>query len=227
MENTINKNIARRLLQVLVTMIVQGVILFAAAGTLHWIWAWMFMLLGIVILIINFFMLPREVIEERGRLKKDAKKWDKILNAVNVIPTLLLYLFSGLDYRFGWTGSVNIIINIIGLVFVFSGSILFTWSMVSNRFFSTLVRLQYDRHHEVATKGPYRIIRHPGYVGYMMMSIGTPIALGTLWGLPFSGFTCLLLLIRTALEDDTLKKELKGYAEYTERVKYRLIPLIW
>ena len=150
-----------------------------------------------------------------------------VLTSINIIPTILLYVCSGLDYRFKWTGNINIIINILGLVLSFSSSMLFTWSMISNKFFSTLVRLQTDRQHIVATGGPYKFVRHPGYVGYIIMSIATPIALGTLWGLVFSGITGLLLIVRTALEDNTLKKELAGYAEYTEKVKYRLVPLIW
>lgn len=222
-----NTNVTRRLVQVFLTLFIQGVILFVAAGTLFWKWAWILLLLSVVILIINLLVIPLELIEERGRLKKDAKKWDKVLTSINIIPTILLYVCSGLDYRFNLTGNVNILINITGLVLSFSGAMLFTWSMISNKFFSTLVRLQTDRKHIVATGGPYRFVRHPGYVGYIIMSFATPMALGTLWGLIFSGITGILLIIRTALEDNTLKRELARYDEYAEKVKYRLIPFLW
>lgn len=222
-----NTNVIRRLVQVFLTLLIQGVILFAAAGTLFWKWAWILLLLSVVILIINLLVIPVELIEERGRLQKDAKKWDKVLTSINIIPTILLYVCSGLDYRFNLTGNVNILINITGLILSFSGAMLFTWSMISNKFFSTLVRLQTERKHIVATGGPYRFVRHPGYVGYIIMSFATPIALGTLWGLIFSGITGILLIIRTALEDNTLKRELAGYEEYAEKVKYRLIPFLW
>jgi protein-S-isoprenylcysteine O-methyltransferase Ste14 len=222
-----NKNILRRSIQVLSTLIIQGLVLFAAAGTFCWIWAWIFLATGAAVLVINFLLLPRELIEERGRVKKDAKPWDRVINAVNIVPTILLYVCSGLDHRFGWTGSVSIGVNIAGLILLFAAAMLFTWAMVSNRFFSTLVRLQADREHSVASGGPYRFIRHPGYVGYMGMSIFTPLALGTFWALIFAGISCLLFILRTALEDDTLKKELAGYAEYAEKVKYRLLPFVW
>jgi len=222
-----NTNVIRRLVQVFLILFIQGVILFAAAGTLFWKWAWILLLLSVVILIINLLVIPLELIEERGRLKKDAKKWDKVLTSINIVPTILLYVCSGLDYRFNLTGNVNILINIAGLVLSFSGAMLFTWSMISNKFFSTQVRLQTDRKHTVATGGPYRFVRHPGYVGYIIMSFATPMALGTLWGLIFSGITGILLIIRTALEDNTLKRELAGYDEYAEKVKYRLIPFLW
>lgn len=205
----------------------EAIIIFIAAGTLYWKWAWILLFTGFILLMINFIVLPAELIEERGKKKENVKKWDKMINAINIIPTILMYVFSGLDFRFNWTGEVSISIHIAGLVLIFLGQMLFTWSMVSNKFFSTLVRLQTDRQHTVATEGPYKCVRHPGYVGYIMFSLATPIALGTFWSLIFAGITGLLFIVRTALEDATLKKELPGYAEYAENVKYRLIPYLW
>ena len=222
-----NKDIIRRLVQVFSVLLLQGAILFVAAGTLSWKWAWIVLLLSLFHLIINLILLPAELIEERGRKKENVKKWDRMLTSIIIFPTILMYVISGLDQRFNWTGDVHIIINIAGLVLIFSGSMIFTWSMVSNRFFSTLVRLQTDRQHTVVTEGPYKYVRHPGYLGYIIFTLATPIALGTFWGLVFSGIIGILLIVRTVLEDATLKKELPGYAEYTENVKYKLIPFLW
>jgi len=222
-----NKDIIRRLIQVFSILILQGAVLFIAAGTLYWKWAWYVLLLGLCLLIINWILLPAELVIERGRKKENVKRWDRIITSIISLPTILMYIFSGLDHRFNWTGDIHIVINIAGLVFIFLGSMTFTWSMVSNKFFSTLVRLQIDRQHTVATEGPYKYVRHPGYLGYMIFTSATPLALGTYWGLIFSGIICILLIVRTALEDATLKKELPGYAEYTENVKYKLIPLLW
>jgi protein-S-isoprenylcysteine O-methyltransferase Ste14 len=205
----------------------QGAILFIAAGTFSWKWAWFVLLLALVLLIINLVVLPAELIEERGRKKDNVKKWDKMLSSIIMFPTILMYVFSGLDRRFHWTGEISVFINIAGLVFIFLGSMLFTWSMVSNKFFSTLVRLQTDRQHTVVTEGPYKYIRHPGYLGYIIFTFTTPIALGAYWGLIFSVTIGILLVVRTSLEDATLTKELRGYAEYTENVKYKLIPFLW
>ena len=222
-----NKNIRRRYIQVFSVFILQGVILFVSAGTFFWGWAWLLLSASVLLMLINSMVLPRELIEERGKKKENVKKWDRILTSVNIIPTLLLYIFSGLDYRYHWSGDVSTTIHIAGFVLFVSGSLLFAWSMASNKFFSTLVRLQSDRQHTVATEGPYQYIRHPGYMGYIIFSMATPIALGTFWGLVFSGITSLLLIVRTALEDATLKQELPGYIEYTEKVKYRLLPYLW
>ena len=222
-----NKDIIRRLIQVFSVLILQGTVLFIAAGTFSWKWAWAVLLLGLLLLIINLILLPAELVEERGRKKENVKKWDRLLTSIISFPTILMYVFSGLDHRFDWTGYIPSIINIAGLVFIFLGSMLFTWSMVSNKFFSTLVRLQIDRQHTVATEGPYKYIRHPGYLGYMVFTLATPIALGAFWGLIFSFIICILLIVRTVLEDATLKKELPGYAEYAENVRYKLIPFLW
>jgi protein-S-isoprenylcysteine O-methyltransferase Ste14 len=223
----VNKNIIRRLIQVFSILILQGVILFVAAGTLSWKWAWYVLLLGFVLLIINWIVMPAELIEERGRKKENVKKWDKMLSSIISVWVILMYVFSGLDRRFHWTGDIPVFTNIASLVFIFLGSLLFTWSMVSNKFFSTLVRLQTDRQHTVVTDGPYKLIRHPGYLGYITFTLATPVALGTFWGLVFAVIICILLIVRTSLEDSTLKKELPGYPEYTENVKYKLIPFLW
>jgi protein-S-isoprenylcysteine O-methyltransferase Ste14 len=222
-----NKDIRRRCIQVILTLLVQALLLFAAAGTFRWSWAWIFLAVNVAVLTINFFVLPREVIEERGRSKKDAKRWDKLLSAAIIVPTLLVYTCAGLDRRFAWSGQVHPAVNVAGLLLMFAGCMLFTWSMVSNRFFSTLVRLQYDRGHTVASGGPYRFVRHPGYAGYIVMTLATPPALGSLRALAFAGIISLLFVLRTALEDATLRRELDGYAAYAEKVKYRLLPLIW
>ena len=222
-----NKNVLKRLIQVVFTLIIQGIILFISAWTIKWHWAWIFLSLGIIILIINLSVIPVELMEERGKKKENVKKWDKISTSIITIPMLGIYIVSGLDYRFGWSINLNILIHIAGLVFYFLGSMLFTWSMVSNKYFSTMVRIQIERGHEVAMGGPYKYIRHPGYVGFIVMVLATPLSLGTLYALLMSGITTILLIIRTSLEDKTLKNELDGYLEYSNKVKYKLIPFIW
>ena len=80
---------------------------------------------------------------------------------------------------------------------------------------------------QTATGGPYKYMRHPGYVGFIVINLATPLVLGSLWALIPGAIIAVLFIIRTALEDSTLQKELEGYKEYVEKVKYRLIPGIW
>ena len=99
--------------------------------------------------------------------------------------------------------------------------------MASNKYFSTAVRIQMDRGHNVAASGPYSYIRHPGYTGYTVSFLGMALALGSLWAIIPAGLIACLLVVRTALEDRTLQDELPGYKDYARRVRYRLLTRIW
>ncbi len=222
-----NKNIIRRIIQTILSLVLQGGLLFLCAWSVRWIWAWIFMATGLFILIINLFVLPIEVIEERGRKKENVKNWDKVLTKLTVIPLLGIYILAGFDYRLHWTQGWPFAIHIVGLALYFISSMIFTWSMVSNRFFSTMVRIQSERGHTVSSGGPYRFVRHPGYVGFIFMSLVTPLALGSVYALIASGAVAVLFFIRTAMEDRTLHQELAGYDEYAKKVKYRLLPGVW
>ena len=114
-----------------------------------------------------------------------------------------------------------------GLVSLVVSSVLTTWAMIENPYFEPTVRIQDDRDHYVVTTGPYAIIRHPGYLSGMLWVASIPPILGSLYAfLPVALYT-ILMSLRTYLEDRTLQKELPGYAEYAERVRYRLFPGIW
>lgn len=222
-----NANISKRIVQVLLSFALISVILFVAAGDIGWRWAWALVAANIIILIINLFALPAEVIEERGRKKENVKKWDRVLSSIDIIPALGIYVIAGLDYRFYWSPEPDGVIRALALLLYFLASMLVTWAMVSNRFFSTMVRLQTDRGHMVATGGPYAFVRHPGYVGFILTNLSVPVILGSLYGLLASAVWVALMIIRTYLEDTTLRAELDGYADYSRTVRYRLLPHVW
>jgi len=101
---------------------------------------------------------------------------------------------------------------------------------VSNRggdkFYGRVVRIQKERGHHVIADGPYHYLRHPGYLGQIIFSLASALALGSLWTLIPSGLFAALLVVRSALEDRTLQEELEGYKEYAQRVRFRLMPRI-
>lgn len=99
--------------------------------------------------------------------------------------------------------------------------------MLTNTYFETAMRIQTDRNHKVITYGPYKYIRHPGYLGMMIWGISTPLILGSQVALAVGLVAVMLLLLRTYWEDQTLMAELQGYAEYAKRTRYRLIPRVW
>ena len=114
-----------------------------------------------------------------------------------------------------------------GYLLYISSNILLIWAMALNRHFEATVRIQKDRGHKVITSGPYKIIRHPGYLSAILWAIGLPMILGSVYGFIPSAAAIIVIVIRTGLEDRTLLNELEGYTEYSKKVKYRLIPGIW
>jgi protein-S-isoprenylcysteine O-methyltransferase Ste14 len=104
---------------------------------------------------------------------------------------------------------------------------LIAWAIRSNRFFSSVVRIQKDRGHVVVTAGPYGFIRHPGYTGISAFTLATPLILNSRWAFVPAIATAAMSVLRTVLEDRTLHNELDGYADYARRVKYKLVPAVW
>jgi protein-S-isoprenylcysteine O-methyltransferase Ste14 len=99
--------------------------------------------------------------------------------------------------------------------------------MAVNTHFEATVRIQEDRSHKVVDTGPYRWIRHPGYLGFLLVLVAAPLTVGAPAGLINAAVAGLLILFRTHLEDRILKKELEGYKAYADRVRYRLLPGLW
>jgi len=221
------KRLLKRFMQVVLQVVLFAILLFVSSGQIAWLWAWIYLCTYVLIIIINAFILPADLIEERGRSKENVKKWDKVIMTLNIFPALGILVVAGLDYRFNWSPAIADWIHVCGLILLIMGQAVFSWSMISNHFFSTAVRLQFDRSHKVATRGPYKYVRHPGYVGFIVLNLVTPIILGSLWALIPSAILTILFLIRTALEDRTLRNELEGYKEYAQNIPYRLIPGVW
>lgn len=220
-----------RFLQVGFTALLQAVILFAASGRLDWLAAWAYVGVYVGAVAVNASILLRrspELIAERAQVWAGAKGWDKVLSALaSLFGPVLTLLVAGLDERFGWSPEPGLPIRLASLVCVALGYLLFGWAMASNPFFSGVVRIQEERGHSVATTGPYRYVRHPGYVALAVYSVATAPLLGSLWALFPAGLMVGIVVVRTALEDRTLRAELDGYRDYAERVRYRLIPGLW
>ena len=226
-KSDLTSRVRKRILQVVIQTLLIAVILFIASGRLDWVWAWAYLGVGVGILIINVLVMPPELIAERGQIKEDTKDWDKVLGALIGIPTLGTLIVAGLDERFEWSPQLAVAIQVVALIFFALAQGLFSWAMASNKFFSATVRIQEDRGHTVASGGPYRYVRHPGYVGYIASWIATSLTLGSLWALIPAGLVMGLMVVRTVLEDRTLLEELDGYQDYAARVRYRLLPGVW
>ncbi len=218
-----------RIFQVLASALVYAGLLFAIRGRLDWIEAWVFLsiyLLGILANALWAFSHNPEVINERGRVGKNAKTWDKIIGIVYSLLLLALMVVAPLDVRNAWSSVPTWVKFLGGIGFIFAMIMTF-WAMKANTFLSTFVRIQEERGHYTVTTGPYRFVRHPMYSGVLFMSWGMPLLLGSWWALIPGLLIIVLFIVRTSLEDKTLQAELPGYSEYTQHVHYRLIPGVW
>lgn len=223
----IRHNVLRRLRQVIAVIILTALLLFISAGSLKWLYAWLYLGLYILIDLIGFFLVSLEVLAERGSKKKQVEFWDPMLSGIIQVTWMGVYLAAGLDFRWRWTPHLPTGLQIGAIVIFILGCVLTLWAMSTNRFYSSAVRLQFDRGHTLCNTGPYRYIRHPGYLGMIMYGLASPIFLGSFWAVLPIALVVGLLVVRTRLEDKTLHQKLPGYREYAKRVRYRLVPGIW
>jgi protein-S-isoprenylcysteine O-methyltransferase Ste14 len=214
-----------------------ALLLFLCAGRWDWVWGWVFLALFLVASIVDVLILiptnPALLADRSRGIREGTKGWDKWITsfAAGLLP-MASWVISALDVRNEWSppfewSQMSLGLHVGGGVFFALGWALLLWATASNAFFSTTVRIQEERGHAVASSGPYRYVRHPGYVGYITAALATALALGSLWALVPAGLGMCLFVVRTALEDRTLQEELAGYREYAQRVRYRLLPGIW
>ena len=219
-----------RFLQLLILVILQALLLFVSAGTIHWPAGWLYIGLYVIMLAAaSIILIPtrKEVIEERSQGSKGGKTWDRWLTQLMVIPTLGLLVVAGLDERFGGSPPFLLWVTLLGTVFFVAGYALVLWAMYSNKYFSQIVRIQTERGHTAVSEGPYKIVRHPGYLGMITSMLGAVFILDSLYGLICFLLYLALVVTRTTLEDRTLQAELPGYKDYVARTRYRLLPGLW
>ena len=220
----------RRIMQLLGLVVIQAFLLFVSAGSLLWSAGWWYVGLYIAMLgVASFIILPNrvEVVEERSRGTSGGKTWDLLITRLMIIPTMGLLILAGLDQRWNLTPPLSPWLRLFGGLLFIAGYALVVWAMYVNKYFSQVVRIQKERGHTAVTQGPYRIVRHPGYLGMTTSLLGAVFLIDSLWCLVCFALYVILIVIRTTLEDRTLLLELQGYVEYAAHTKYRLIPGLW
>lgn len=217
--------------KVVVLLLMTGGSLFLAAGRLDWLQPWL--LVGLYMTHYAIWIPwglrnnPDLIAERAQGLDKQEYAWDGLAVRLYFLALVLTYVVAGLDsVRYGWTEVPQWLMWVGGALVVGSFALSLS-ALMNNPYASGVVRLQADRNHQVADRGPYRFVRHPMYAGILPFGAGVPLFLGSYWAL-IPGLTMIIVIaVRTALEDKTLRAELPGYAEYTQRVRYRLIPGLW
>jgi protein-S-isoprenylcysteine O-methyltransferase Ste14 len=206
-----------------------GFFLYLSMKTFYW-QGWVFFGIHLTFFLLFMFLFrdKMDLMMERIKPGPGIKEWDKIFFAFYVPLNLTIFILSPLDGgKFHWSPDLPLYIYILAYAAYLSGVFVTVFAMWMNQFFSSIVRIQKERGHYVITDGPYKVVRHPGYSGAILLLVSMPIILGSLYGLIPAFLVVILLIIRTALEDKTLQHELEGYKGYTKQTKYRLLPGVW
>ena len=222
--------ITKYMLQAGLFTLVQVASLFIASGRLDWVMAWVYIGVYLAGMGVNALVLiptNPELVVERAQFKGKRDLDRALAGVMALFGPAGICIVAGLDERFGWSPGIPPALLIAALAIAMLGSLLTTWAMASNRFFYGVLRIAKDRGHTVATSGPYRCVRHPGYVGIIAFDLATPLILGSLWSLIPAALTTYIIILRTVLEDRTLQDELDGYQDYAGQVRYRLLPGVW
>jgi protein-S-isoprenylcysteine O-methyltransferase Ste14 len=224
--------VAKLIIRTLLWIAALAVILFGAAGTVRWPAGWIFLAeLGGFGLAIGLWLArydPALLAERMSTFVQPAQKaWDKVfLVAVLVLWTAWLVLMPLDAVRFRWS-QVPAWVQAIGALLIALCMYLCYLTFRENSYAAPVVKIQHERGHRVVSTGPYAYIRHPMYAGALLFFIGTPLLLGSWWGLLAAPVIAAMLAVRAVLEERTLADGLPGYRDYISRVRYRLIPGVW
>ncbi len=223
-------SIFRLLFRVLFLLIILAVLLFLPAGKLNWPQAWaLIVAVGIFFIIYIFWGILRdpEQTQERSQVAENVKRWDRVIMGIYTVLLPTVFIIAGFDVgRFGWS-KAPLSVQLVGWIGLILAAALIFWTVRTNTYLSRYARIQDDRGQEVVISGPYRFVRHPMYLGILILFSCIGPALSSLFALIPSAVIDILFIIRTAKEDKMLRKELEGYRAYTQQVRYRLLPGIW
>ncbi|MFH1052196.1 MAG: isoprenylcysteine carboxylmethyltransferase family protein [bacterium] len=206
------------------------IIIFISAGKIDYWQGWIYVIIGIIMSILNYTVLriDTELLKERSKPGENTKKWDKIILGLSFMMTVSMYIIAGLDSgRYHWSPDFHRTFYILGIILTSLGQLLFLIAQKQNKFFSSTMRIQTDRGHTVCDTGLYGFVRHPAYMGSVIQAIGFPLIFGSLWSIIPITILIILTLIRTILEDKVLQNELRGYKQYCNKTRFKIIPFVW
>lgn len=225
-----NRGIFGYFLQLLFFLSVFAVCLFAAAGRLDWSAGWVFLALHAAGQIITASILMANnpgLMGERASIK-GKRDLDRVLaGAMSLFGPAAICIVGGLNLRLGWQPGIPPALQLAGIAIAAAGAALTIWAMAVNRFFYGVMRIAKEQGHAVCDAGPYRLIRHPGYMGAILFDLAAPLILQSAWAFIPAVITVIVIAARTAIEDKALQAGLDGYRDYAGRVPFRLLPGIW
>jgi protein-S-isoprenylcysteine O-methyltransferase Ste14 len=224
---------ASKIIYAAIWILIWPVLLFFLSGDWLWIEGWVF---DIWLLLLCFFTINYLYRKDPALLAERFKKpgtanqkgWDRFVVYGLGLGFIAWIIIMPLDAkRFAWTVSWPLWLKAIGGLGLLASFFLFYRSYTENTFASPLVRIQAERKQHVISTGVYGIVRHPMYLAGLLMFLGAPIVLGSMYGFLIGALMSFLLVARITGEEKMLTKELEGYADYKKKVRYRLIPFVW
>ncbi len=211
-------------------VVVLAMVIFLAAGRLLFWQGLLYLALAVLGTTLSHLLAPSavETAEQRAKGAEQGEAWDKRLLRVFFLNSTVMFVVAGLDAgRFGWSAAMPLAVTIAGAAAMVAGQLLFALARRQNAFSSSTVHIQRERDHRVCDTGLYRVVRHPGYLGMLLSLLAFPFVLGSYWSLLPAGVNAAVLVLRTMLEDRYLTANLPGYAEYTRRTRWRLLPVVF
>ena len=205
-------------------------LMFLLAGRLDWLGGWLVTAIQVGSLAAQWLIVGRrhpDLLLERSGLGEGVERGDIPLAVGMAYGPFVAMLIAGLEVRLQGLPEAALLVTIAGVALAVAGIAVTVSAMLANRYFGPVVRIQSDRGHEVASDGPYAVVRHPGYVGAILFYVGLPAVLGSWWTVPIVALLIAITVVRTAREDRYLHAHLSGYVGYADRVRWRLVPHIW
>lgn len=232
MENDKTVNVLRIVIMLLLVLVVIPLLPILISGQWNWWEAWVMLAVFILSFVISRVLAARktpDILKERANYNQheNTQTWDKWLSPLVAFGSVFILLAAGLDALYHWSAGFPLSIEMVGLALIIIGYLLASYAFIENAYFSGTVRIQGERGHKVISSGPYGWIRHPGYMGSLIASLGMPLLLDSAWAFIPVVIFGIFFIIRTKLEDRFLQLNLVGYREYAQKVRYRLLPGIW
>ncbi len=225
--------IFKLIVSIILNMAIFGGLLLLPAGTLEWWRAWVF--IGVVFIatvatMVSIFPGNEDLLDERFKppIQKGQPLADKIVTVLLIAAFVSVIVFIPLDvFRFHLMGKPGTFVSSLGLVLFVAGWWIISLALKENAFAAPVVKHQAERHQTVIDTGVYGMVRHPMYAGAVPLLVGLPLWLESYAAALLASVPIGVLVLRILVEEQFLRRELKGYDAYTERVQYRLIPFLW
>jgi protein-S-isoprenylcysteine O-methyltransferase Ste14 len=219
-------------IKTLIWLAFMAALMLVPAGTIAWAQAWIYLALLGITGILNtawLYIHDPDLLAQRiaSPVQREQAAWDRIFMSCMIVFFIAWIAIMGLDAVRFQTSHVAVWAQAAGAIAILISQYVFWLVFRANSYAAPVVKIQQDRGHTIATSGPYAIVRHPMYAGAILFLFGTPLLLGSWYGVALAPVLVVAFAWRAVMEERTLAAQFPDYADYAARVRYRFIPLVW